>query len=130
MGDGETCSGSGSGLDFGGGSESDASSGPRSGAEERPGRNAATGAARNAAERNRRPARIRSNIDRQFKYETKTKPERVKETSDDVREYALARRMVREETMNDERGMLNPGPTGDRPRRLSPSGRCATWMRR
>ncbi|MBM3322760.1 hypothetical protein FJY69_04725 [candidate division WOR-3 bacterium] len=42
------------------------------------------------------PARIKTNLDRQFKYTTKTKPERVKQTSDDVREYALARHQVRQ----------------------------------
>ncbi|MEO0078105.1 MAG: hypothetical protein ABIK86_03790 [candidate division WOR-3 bacterium] len=42
------------------------------------------------------PARIKTNVDRQFKYTTKTKPERVKQTSDDVREYALARHEVRQ----------------------------------
>ncbi len=42
------------------------------------------------------PGRVRDNIDRQFKYTAKTKPERIKQTSDDVREYALARHQARQ----------------------------------
>jgi hypothetical protein len=36
-------------------------------------------------ERSNMPGRFRSNVDRQFAYETKTKPERVKQTNDDMR---------------------------------------------
>jgi hypothetical protein len=37
------------------------------------------------------PGRFRSNVDREAAYEIKTKPERVKQISDDVRVRALAR---------------------------------------
>jgi hypothetical protein len=41
-------------------------------------------------------ARFRSNANRQFAYETKTKPERVKQTNEDVRAMALARHIARQ----------------------------------
>jgi hypothetical protein len=37
------------------------------------------------------PGRFRSNMDREAAYEIKTKPERVKQVSDDIRERALQR---------------------------------------
>lgn len=37
------------------------------------------------------PGRFRTNVDREAAYAIKTKPERVKQTNDDVRERALAR---------------------------------------
>lgn len=42
------------------------------------------------------PSRFRSNAERQFKYEKKTKPERVRETSEDVREHTVGRHAARQ----------------------------------
>ena len=42
------------------------------------------------------PGRFRSNVDRQFAYETKTKTERVKQTNDDMRAVAVQRHANRQ----------------------------------
>jgi len=42
------------------------------------------------------PGRFRSNVDREQAYRIKTKPERVKETSDDIREHTLSRHSAKQ----------------------------------